>query len=644
MKLSNRKVIYKNNKILKMGYKKMGLYGYVGRIAYIDLTNKEVEVRSIEDYDYRKYLGGRGLSLKILFEEIKPKIDPLSSENVLVFLTGPLTGVKVPGSSRYGVFSKSPLTGIWGEGNAGGFFGVKMKKSGFDGLVIKGKSIKPVFLYLNSGKIEFHDAQELWGKNTTQTESQLKKIYGDGGSVSCIGTAGEKLLKIASIINDSFEVVGRCGLGAVAGSKNLKAIVAKGSGEILEKNPHYVSELYKEFWEKLKNNNSLVSLIREFGTAGSPSFLNSLGMLPTKNFQTTFFEGAENLDLTKEYEFKSKSCWGCPVACKKIVKINGKWLKMAEYETQGSFGSNLLNSDIVTVIKASNICNDFGVDTISAGVIIGFAIECFENGIISKSDLDGIELKWGDSNSILELLHKIVRGDGIGRLLSNGVKAAAEKIGRGTEKYAMHIKGLEIPFHTPRARKGLALNYATSVRGACHTQCEPDPVFEIKNSIPELGIVKAMKSNSAKGKPKAIKETQDWAALRESMIMCWFTTPPQTISPSDIVNLFQAALGWDIDITELSKIGERANNLARVWNLRESISREDDAIPKRFYKKIPNGPEKGTNVSPEEFKNMLEEYYHLRGWDNLGIPTKEKLQELGLDFVIDDLSMKKYYK
>ena len=627
-----------------MVYREINLYGYVGKIAYVDLTYRKVTMKSIEDYDYRKYLGGRGLALKIIFEEMKPKTDPLSSENVLVFLTGPITGVKVPGSSRHGVFSKSPLTGIWGEGNSGGFFGVKMKKSGFDGLVIKGKSIKPVFLYLNNDKIEFHDAQELWGKNTEQTESQLKKIYGDEVSVSCIGTAGEKLLKIASIINDSFEVVGRCGLGAVAGSKNLKAIVAKGYGKILEKNPKYVSKLYKEFWKKLKNNNSLIGLIREFGTAGSPSFLNSLGMLPTKNFQTTFFEGAENLDLTKEYEFKSKSCWGCPVACKKIVKINGEWLKVAEYETQGSFGSNLLNSDIVSVIKASNICNDYGVDTISTGVIVGFAIECFENGIISKSDLDGIELKWGDSNSILELLYKIVRGDGIGRLLSNGVKAAAEEIGRGAEKYAMHCKGLEIPFHTPRARKGLALNYATSVRGACHTQCEPDSVFEIENSIPELGIVKAMKSNSVKGKPKAVKETQDWAALRESMIMCWFTTPPQTISPSDIVKLFQVALGWDVDITELSKIGERANNLARVWNLRESISRKDDAIPKRFYEKIPNGPEKGTNVSPEEFENMLKEYYQLRGWNNLGIPTREKLKELNLDFIADDLSTKNIFK
>lgn len=621
----------------------MDLYGYAGKIAYIDLTNREVEIKLIEDYDYRKYLGGRGLSLKILFEEIKPKIDPLSSENVLVFLTGPLTGVKVPGSSRYGIFSKSPLTGIWGEGNAGGFFGVKMKKSGFDGLVIKGKSIKPVFLYLNSGKIEFHNAQELWGKNTTQTESQLKKIYGNGISVACIGTAGEKLLRIASIINDSYEIVGRCGMGSVAGAKNLKAIVAKGSGNILEKDPQYVSELYKDFWIKLKNN-PLVKLIREVGTAGSPSILNSSGMLPTKNFQTTFFEGAEKLDLTEKYEFKNKSCWGCPVACKKIVKIDGKWLKMAEYETQGSFGSNLLISDIVTVIKASNICNDFGVDTISAGVIIGFTIECFENNIVTKSELDGIELKWGDSNSILKLLYKIVRGEGIGHLLSKGVKAASEKIGRGAEKFAMHSKGLEIPFHTPRARKGLALNYATSVRGACHTQCEPDSVFEIKNSIPELGIVKAMKSNSAKGKPRAVKETQDWAALRESMIMCWYTTPPQTIIPSDIVKLFQAALGWDTDIKELSKIGERANNLARVWNLRESVSREGDIIPKRFYEKIPNGPEKGTNVSPEEFKNMLEEYYHLRGWDNLGIPTREKLKELGLDFVIDDLSIKKYYQ
>lgn len=617
----------------------MSLYGYVGKIAYIDLTNRKVEIKLIEDYDYKKYLGGRGLALKILFEEIKPKIDPLSSENVLVFLTGPLTGVKVPGSSRYGVFSKSPLTGIWGEGNAGGFFGVKMKKSGFDGLVIKGKSSKPVFLYLNSDKIEFHDARELWGKNTAQTESQLKKIYGDRISVSCIGTAGEKLLRIASIVNDSYEIIGRCGLGAVAGSKNLKAIIAQGAGDILEKNPKYVAQLYKEFWVKLKND-PLVNFFRKVGTAGSPSALNNWGKLPTKNFHTTFFEGAKDLDLTNEYEFKSKTCWGCPVACKKIVKINGKWLKMAEYETQGSFGSNLLINDIMTVIKASNICNDFGVDTISTGVIIGFAIECFENNIISKSDLDGIELGWGDSNSVLQLLYKIVKGEGIGCLLSKGVKVAAEEIGRGAENFAMHSKGLEIPFHAPRAQKGLSLNYATSVRGACHTQCEPDSVFEIKNSIPELGIVKAMKSNSAKGKPKAVKETQDWAALRESMIMCWFTSAPQTVFPSDIVKLFQAALGWDVDIPELSKIGERANNLARVWNLRESITREDDVIPKRFYEKIPNGPAKGMSVLPVEFKNMLEEYYRLRGWNNLGIPTRKKLKELDLDFVTDNFNIK----
>lgn len=607
----------------------MALYGYAGKIAYVDLSKKIIRIKHIEDYDFKKYIGGRALALKIIFEEIKPNIDSLSPENILVFLTGPLTGVKIPGSSRYGVFAKSPLTGIWGEGSSGGFLGVRMKQSGFDGLVITGKSDTPVFLYLNEDKVSFYDAKELWGKNTSYTESFLKNRFGNNVSVSCIGTSGEKLIKIACLLNDSHDVIGRTGMGAVAGSKNLKAIVVKASKNILVKNSQEVSSLYKDFWVKLKQD-PLVSFFNKIGTSGSPSVLNSDGLLPTKNFKTTFFDRAYNLDLTENYEFKSKSCWGCPVACKKIVKINGEWVKAAEYETQASFGSNLLIDDFLTVTKASNICNDYGIDTISAGGIIGFTIECFENGLISKSDLDGIEPNWGDSNSVLKILDKIVKNEGIGSLLANGVKAAANEIGKSSYKFAMHAKGLEIPYHTARARKGLALNYATSVRGACHTQCEPDSVFENKNSIPELGIVNSLKSSSSEGKAKAVKETQDWAALRESMIMCWFTSYPQTIFPSDIVKLFKVALGWDITIKELLKIGERANNLARLYNLRESTLMKEDVIPERFYEEIPSGPSKGVALSKEEFKDMLKEYYSIRGWDKYGIPTKEKLTTLDI--------------
>lgn len=607
----------------------MDLYGYAGKIGFVDLTTKSVEIRFVKEYDYRKYIGGRALALKIFFEEMKGKVNPLSPENLIIFLTGPLTGVKVPGTSRYSVFSKSPLTGIWGEGNAGGFFGIRMKRSGFDGLVIKGKSDKPVYLYLNEGKINFYDAGELWGKNTNETQLFLKNKFGNNASISCIGTSGEKLLKIACIVNDFHDAIGRTGMGAVAGSKNLKAIVVEGSQDILVHSPKDISNLYKEFWSKLKDD-PLVMFFHLLGTPGSPSVLNNSGLLPTKNFNTTFFNKASNLDLTEEHKFKSKSCWGCPVACKKIVKINNEWVKTAEYETQASFGSNLLIDDFTSVIKASNICNDFGVDTISAGGIIGFTTECFENGLISKSELDGIEPSWGNPQSALKILYKIVKNEGIGSLLANGVRIAAKEIGRGASKYAMHTKGLEIPYHTARARKGLALNYATSIRGACHTQCEPDSVFETKNSIPDLGIINALKSSSSKGKPQAVKATQDWAALRESMIMCWFTSSPQTIFPSDIVNLFKAALGWDVTIKELLEIGERANNLGRLWNLKESSTKKKDMIPKRFYKKIPDGPAKGVKVTSVEFENMLQEYYQLRGWDSSGVPKRKKLEELGI--------------
>jgi len=612
--------------------------GYMGKLVRVNLTERNTIQENISLEDKRKYLGGRGLGAKLLFEELKPGIHPLSSQNKLLFFTGPITGTPLAGSSRFIAMAKSPLTNIWGEATAGGFWGPELKKAGFDGIIIEGKAEKPTYLWVHDGEIEFKSAEPFWGFTITETIRGIKETLKDPNiRVLAIGPSGERMVKISCIANDGFGVLGRTGLGAVMGSKRLKAIAVRGKGAVKISDSEKVKKLNKEFLAKLKQE-VFVQTLRKFGSGGSVSEFSKLGTLPTRNFSQTTFDYAEKIDPSHlKLEMRSRGCLRCPIACKKEIKWQGKWYRAPEYETIAAFGSNCLNHDYWSLIKINELCNEYGIDTISAGVIVSFVLECFERGLLTQKDTDGINIQWGNSQAILRLVEKIAKKEGIGEVLSQGVKAASEEIGGASKLYAMHVKGLEIPMHPPRAKKGLGFNYGVSFKGACHNQCAHDPVFTVKNSLPELGIIEKMNPYQTKGKAKAVKLTQDVVGVIQSMVICNYTVPFGVIPLSDIVNLVHAVTGWEISLKELLYIGERANNLCRAFSIREGISAKDDTLPERFAEPLKEGPAKGERFSREDFERMRSEYYKIRGWDKNGIPTGEKLKQLGLDYVAEGL-------
>lgn len=613
------------------------MFGYAGNILRVNLTKGQISQENISDYSLEENLGGRTLGAKILLNELKPGIDPLGPENKLIFITGPVTGFKIPGNSRYMVISKSPLTGIWGEGTSGGFFAPELKKAGYDMIIIEGKAPSPSMLWIKDKEVKLLSAQDLWGLTTSITEKKIREKLGNKGiRVACIGPAGEKLVKIASIINEEVDAVGRCGLGAVMGSKNLKAIAVKGNRIIKAKDEIKTKKISQSIWGKVKEV-PFVQRISELGTSAGPINLSNQGELPTKNFQKTVFQYANDISLNNGYQIKSKTCWGCPIACKKFVYVNNRWYKAPEYETEVSLGSFCLNRDYLSIFEGNMICNEYGIDTISAGSVIAFAMECYENGILSQKETDGLTLSWGNPKIILELLMKIVNKEGIGELLSNGVKKASQELGRNSEFFAMHVKGLEIPMHTPRTKKGYALSCMTAVKGGSHMESPMDYAFQSKNSIPELSITESMEICEIEGKPEAIKKTQDKYGMRDAMILCAFPFDVQVFTLKDCSRLIYYLSGMDLSEKDLLKVGERGLNLARIFSIRESLTGDDDYLPRRFEDSLPEGLFKGQRLSRGNMKKMLQEYYRLRGWSVNGVPTSEKLKELKLDYAIKEL-------
>lgn len=623
----------------------------MGKTLRVNLSNQTISKETLSEADARKYLGGRGLAAKILFHELRSRVDALGPENKLVFATGPLAATGFPLNSRWLVAAKSPLTGAWGESTCGGTFAVQLKKAGYDAIIIEGVSNDPVYVNIFNDQVEVKKAAHLWGQMSLETELQIARELGiterkeDNPAVADIGPAGENLVKFAAIMHTAHRAAARTGLGAVMGSKKLKAIAVRGTQKVPIAQPQKHMKIIREVASETVTNPSM-QFFTKHGQVGDIDRLQSLGMLPTKNFQQCTFdqyEAISGVTMTKTILKGRNTCSQCAVNCKRVVEVlEGPYAPVdpkyggPEYENDAALGSLLLISDLTAVSKENQLCNAFGLDTISTGAVIGWTMECYDRGIITEADIDGIRASWGNVDAALNLVEKIATRNGVGDILAEGVKRAAEHFGRGSERYALEVKGMEIPMHEPRAKKGLGLSYATSLRGGCHVQSFSDTMLEHPNAAPEIGIsIPIDRHDTSRGKVEMIKRSQDWAAVTNSFLLC--ISPGWTgfnyTRPVFLTEALNAVTGWDATVEELLLAGERMNNLCRCFNAREGLTRKDDYLPPRISEDaLPDGPSKGQRLTKDQLANMLEDYYDLRGWDaRTGNPTEAKLRELGLD-------------
>jgi len=630
-------------------------YGFTSKILKVDLSTENVEIKKFDESFYRKFLGGRALALYFLLKELKPNVDPFSPENRLIFATGVATGIPLPGMNRYCVAAKSPLTNTFGESYAGGFFGPELKFAGFDAVVIEGKAEEPVYLWIHDGEVEIKKATHVWGQKTKKaTETIRREVKDLRARVAAIGPAGEKLVRFANILHDMKYANGRCGLGAVMGSKNLKAIAVRGTQKLEFADKEKIVELAKWAAKAIKDMPGPHSRWK-YGTAAVLLPLNELGLLPTRNFLDGEFEYAEQISGEKMAEtilIGRKGCYGCGIMCKRIVRGKHPYetdpdYGGPEYETLAAFGSLCGVSDLNAISYANMLCNAYGLDTISTGVTIAFAMECYENKILTKEDLNGLELKFGNADAVVKLVEMIAKREGIGDILAEGVMRASKKIGRGAEKFAIHVKGKEVPMHEPRGKKSLAIAYATSPCGADHMQSAHDTLFErdVKKILP-LGVFKPLDGTYlGSEKVRMFMYLNMWWSLFDCLGVCKFVVTPHPVavfSISQLRDVVKAATGWDITIWEMLKTGERAITMARCFNIREGFTKNDDTLPERFFEPLRSGSMKGEKISKKEFENALKLFYEMMGWNlETGVPTEAKLYELDIGWISNFLKQVK---
>jgi aldehyde:ferredoxin oxidoreductase len=602
----------------------------------VNLTDRSVGSSKVDDGVLRQYIGGSGLAAKLFFDRVSPQVDPLSPDNVLFVTVGPLSGTTMPGGARFAVCSKSPLTDMWGESSCGGTFAAWLRSAGYDGIAITGASDKPVYLVIQDGKAEIRDAADLWGKNTHEIIDLLKERHGGDkkAKVMTIGQAGENLVRFAAIANEKRDFAARCGMGTVMGAKKLKGIVAIGTGKVNAAVPEEFARKRKEYTERAKGDPT-VEALKAMGTNVAMDYMSMLGDVPTKNWtvgdMTAFVPKIGGSVLSGEQYLKGTSqCHGCLVGCKRVVKPQeGPYQLLAEagpeYEGVASLGSLLMIDDLAAIIKMNEMCNDYGLDVISCGCTIAMAMDCYEQGIISSKDADGIELKWGDAASVMKMIDKIATRDGFGDVLAEGAKRGAERIGKNASDYAVVIKGMEVPMHDPRALHGLGLSYATGVRGACHTNDMTIAVEEGFFSWPEVGLVGPVDNKSSVGKAEVVVICQNLGMIFSSAPMCFLLA--NVVKPQELVDLISAASGFDYTIEELVTAGERIWMLKRGLDNLMGVTAADDRLPKQILTAQTEG---GAAGSVPDLELMLKEYYPLRGLDSNGRPTKEKLASLGL--------------
>lgn len=600
------------------------------RLLEIDLTTGQKQISDYEEEVLKKYFGGSGLSASILFDLLDPNLNPFHPASPLIFMTGLFTGIPVPCGCRISICAKSPL-GHWGEANAGGYWGPELKFTGFDGLLITGQAEKPVYLFIHPQGVEIREAQELWGKGTFATTEKLLKETDPKAQVAAIGPAGENLSFMGAVVTGGTEarVMARTGLGAVMGSKNLKAIVVRGDKKPYIFNPTLLQATTREFSPHLK----FVESLSKFGTAALIESKEAIGALPIKNFTLFHWDKAAQISgptMVAQYLYKHYGCYSCPIRCGKEVKINeGPYAGISghgpEYETLASLGSLILNDDLKAIINLNYLLNDLGLDTMSTGITVAFAIEAYAQGILKKTD--GLDLKWGDPWPVFSLIEKIARREGVGKIFADGVRKAAQILGKETESWALHSKGLEVSLSNPTPTVSLALSWATSNRGACHLEGFSHQV-EGGVPFPEMGYSEAMDGTAGEGKGRLTVLMQNYMAVFNALGLCkflFFARLPHQM----ICNWLKGLTGWNLTSNDLMEIGDRLYNLKRVYNVLLGVDSKEDIVAPRILENL--RPGEPLPAGEELFLKMRQEYYQFRGWDERGVPRREKLLALGLE-------------
>jgi aldehyde:ferredoxin oxidoreductase len=618
--------------------------GYTGKILNINLTEGTIDIEEPEPSFYRRYLGGAGFVAYYLLKDVPKDADPLGPDNVLIFAGGPMTGVPIAGSGRSAMGAKSPLTGGYGEADVGGFFGAEMRQAGFDAIVVRGVSPEPVYLWIHDGEAELRPADHLWGKTTAETqEAVIDELDEKRARFALIGPSGEKQVRYACVINDLKHAAGRTGIGAVMGSKKLKCVAARGSTKIPIADPESFRELAKYMAQNWKDK---AWSMHELGTPGGINGLNSRGALPTRNFQDGKFEGVENIageTLRDTLLINEGGCYACPIRCKRVVEVKDEDFDVdpkyggPEYETIGAFGSNCGVDDLRAVSKANEICNAYGLDTITTGMAVSFAMECFENGLLTEEDTGGLELTFGNGKAMVELTRMIAEREGLGDLLAEGTEIAAEKIGGGAGAFAINVKGQPFPMHECRIRHGQALGYAVSPTGADHMHniwdegVAADPIGEGWKSMGVYTSVPTTDLSAVKVRAYTVSANKRWTV--NSLGLCMFIPWDDT----QIVEIIRAITGWEsTNLYELLTTGERVVTMMRAFNMREGITRADDILPKRMAEPQMTTSDNEVPVAPETLDRAVTQFYGMMGWDTeTGAPTIETLHNLDIAWVAD---------
>lgn len=608
------------------------MFGYTGRLLRVNLTRGETTDEPLDLEAARDYIGGSGYATWIIYREVPPEAEPLSPENRLVFMTGPLTGTPYPTTARYQVCTRSPLTGLWVDASSSGLWGEEFKRTGYDGLIIQGKSPRPVYLFLSEGGAELRDASGIWGLDAIQSASRIKGLLGDEKvRVAAIGPAGERQVLITSVINDEGRAAGRGGVGAVMGAKNLKAVAVRGRRKIRVASPEELKARIREISAELKGWR-FASLSR-WGTAANMDTGWVTGVIPVQNWRKGLWkEGCLSLGgkrMAETFVQSGDACVNCPVRCSRWVKIERSGFKLEgpgpEYQSLAAFGPMLLNDNLEVVCAANDLCNRYGLDTISTGSAIAFAMEAYERCIITKEDA-GVELSWGSAEAILTLIRQIGEREGLGEVLGLGVKRAAEKLGKGSSDFAVHVKGLEVPMHDPRAFFSMAVNYATGPRGADH----------MRGNVMAEEVARRGDRFADSGKALIAKEAQDIAAAVNSLILCMFAG--RELSLGKIAELLTIVTGRAYSGGEVLRVGERIVNLQRLFNLRCGATGADDRLPPRLLQPTSEGGHVG---KVPDIERQLREYYEARGWSSDGRLGLEKLRELGLEKLAGEVLAKR---
>jgi len=629
-------------------------FGYVGKVLHVDLATGTTRIEEPPESFYRTYMGGSGLAMSYLLRMMPAGVDPLGPDNVLVISVGVLTGAPIGGLSRVMANAKSPLTGAIGDAEGGGFWPAELKFAGFDALVFTGKAPNPVYLWIHDGEVELRDATHLWGRITGEAEAAVRQELGDDRiQVLQIGPAGEKLARIACIINMRTRACGRTGMGAVMGSKNLKAVAVRGHGkpEIYDRDK--VRELAR--WGRDNFEDSGVYSLGLHGTAAGIDNLQEIGGLPTRNWSSGVFEGWEKIwgqTITDTILKERDTCYGCIVRCKRVVEVKEPYevdplYGGPEYETVATMGSYCGVDDLTAIAKANELCNKYGLDTISCGAAVAFAMDCYENGILTKRDTGGIDLRFGNADALVKIVEMIAERKGLGDILAEGSYRAAQTIGRGAENLAVHCKGQDFPAHVPQAKRSLALIYAVNPYGADHVSSDHDPQYEPGAGeeslarLAELGLIHPVHAHDfSREKVRFALNTEYAFSALDCLGTCLFVWGPswQLYDMNQLVEVVQAITGWRASLYELMLVGQRRLNMMRVFNAREGLTSANDVLPKKMLSvPLEGGATDGMAISEQDFIAARTLYYQMAGWDQEGVPTAGKLADLNLDWVAEVL-------